>query len=157
MPEDCRRFPKTNEEVRPLPKMSEEPFKHLTVFSPETVNIKKLANLTVNTKNYGQITPNIKPHSDLHDCIFNNYSSSPNGLWVKSHWLRAHEGERNNCFSKIQLVDQKYRDKTTLAGKTRFSCHCFGFQRPRFLLLVGYNIEPSNSSTNQNAALIIDH
>ena len=38
-------FPKTNEEVRPLSKMSEEPSKHLTVFSSETVNIKKLANL----------------------------------------------------------------------------------------------------------------
>ena len=25
-------------------------------------------------------------------------------------------GERNNCFSKIQLVGQKYRDKTTLAS-----------------------------------------
>ena len=24
--------------------------------------------------------------------------------------------ERNNCFSKIQLVGQKYRDKTTLAS-----------------------------------------
>ena len=30
--------------------------------------------------------------------------------------LRGHEGERNNCFSKIQLAGQKYRDKTTLAG-----------------------------------------
>ena len=29
------------------------------------------------------------------------------------YWLRGHEGERNNCFSKIQLVGQKYRDKTT--------------------------------------------
>ena len=45
--------------------------------------------------------------------IFNNYSSSPNGLWVNSpwgrrprYWLRAHEGEKNNCFSKIQLVGQ---------------------------------------------------
>ena len=28
-------------------------------------------------------------------------------------WLRGHEGKRNNCFSKIQLVGQKYRDKTT--------------------------------------------
>ena len=28
------------------------------------------------------------------------------------YWLRGHEGERNNCFSKIQLVGQKYRDKT---------------------------------------------
>ena len=30
--------------------------------------------------------------------------------------LRGHEGERNNCFSKIQLAGQKYQDKTTLAG-----------------------------------------
>ena len=30
--------------------------------------------------------------------------------------LRGHEGEGNNCFSKIQLVGQKYRDKTTLAS-----------------------------------------
>ena len=30
--------------------------------------------------------------------------------------LRGHEGERNNCFSKIQLAGQKYRDKKTLAG-----------------------------------------
>ena len=56
-----------------------------------------------------------------------------------NNWLRGHEGERNNCFSKIQLVGQKYRDKTTLASKTRFSRHCFGFQSRRFLLLVGYN------------------
>ena len=35
------------------------------------------------------------------------------------YWLRGHEGERNNCFSKIQLVDEKYRDKTTLASKTQ--------------------------------------
>ena len=33
-----------------------------------------------------------------------------------SYWLRGHKGERNNCFSKIQLAGQKYRDKTTLAG-----------------------------------------
>ena len=38
--------------------------KYLTVFSTETVNIKKLANLTANTKNYGQITLNTKPDSD---------------------------------------------------------------------------------------------
>ena len=24
------------------------------------------------------------------------------------YWLRSHEGEKNNCFSKIQLVGQKY-------------------------------------------------
>ena len=33
------------------------------------------------------------------------------------YWTRGHEGERNNCFSKIQLGGQKYRDKTTLANK----------------------------------------
>ena len=32
------------------------------------------------------------------------------------YWLRGYEGERNICFSKIQPVSQKYRDKTTLAG-----------------------------------------
>ena len=43
-------------------------------------------------------------------------------------------------FSKIQLVGQKYREKATLASKTRFSRHCFGFQSRGFSLLVGYNI-----------------
>ena len=52
------------------------------------------------------------------------------------NWLRGHKGKRNNCFSKIQLVGQKYWDKTTLASKMRFSCHCFGFQSQRFSLLV---------------------
>ena len=28
---------------------------------------------------------------------------------------RGHEGEKNNCFSKIQLAGQKYRVKTTYA------------------------------------------
>ena len=56
------------------------------------------------------------------------------------YWLRGHEGERNNCFSKIRLVGQKYRDKTTLASKMQFSRHCFGFPGRRFLLLEGYNI-----------------
>ena len=26
---------------------------------------------------------------------------------LMGYWLRAYEGERNNCFSKIQLVGQK--------------------------------------------------
>ena len=45
--------------------------------------------------------------------IINSYSSS--------YWLWGHEGERNNCFSKIQLVGQKYQDKTTLATAKRDS------------------------------------
>ena len=51
------------------------------------------------------------------------------------YWLRDHEGERNNCFSKFQLVGQKYWDKTTLASKRRFCRHVFGFQSRRLLLL----------------------
>ena len=35
---------------------------------------------------------------------------------LMGYWLRGHEGERNNCFSEIQLVGQKYRDETTLAS-----------------------------------------
>ena len=56
------------------------------------------------------------------------------------YWLRGQEGERNNCFSEIQLVGQKYRDKTTLPSKTLFSRHCFGFQSRRFSLQAGDNI-----------------
>ena len=56
------------------------------------------------------------------------------------YWLRAHEGERNNCFNKILLVSHKYQNKTTLASKTRFSRHSFGFQSRRFSLPVGYVI-----------------
>ena len=56
------------------------------------------------------------------------------------YWNRAHSGERNNSFSKIQLLGQKYRGKTTLASKTRFSRRCFAFQSRRFSLPVGYNI-----------------
>ena len=57
--------------------------------------------------------------------------------WM-NYWLRGHEGERNKCFSKIQLDGKKYRDKATLASKTRFCRHYFGFQSRHFSL-VGYN------------------
>ena len=51
--------------------------------------------------------------------------------------LRGHEGERNNCLSKIQLVGKKkYRDKTTLARLYSF----FAAKKPALSLLVGYNI-----------------
>ena len=32
------------------------------------------------------------------------------------YWLWGHEGERNNCFSKIQLVGQAIQDKTSFAS-----------------------------------------
>ena len=35
---------------------------------------------------------------------------------LMSYWIRGYEGKRNNYFTKIQLVGQKYRDKTTLAS-----------------------------------------
>jgi len=54
------------------------------------------------------------------------------------YWLRGHEGEGNHCFSKIQLVGQKYRDKLLYFSKQN------AIQPPlfsrRFSLLVGYNI-----------------
>ena len=59
--------------------------KHLTVFSPETVNIKKLANLTANTKNYRQITLNTKPHSDPRQTFSNcKLSLSARGVLIIS-------------------------------------------------------------------------
>ena len=45
------------------------------------------------------------------------------------YWLRGHEGKRNNCFSKIQLVGQKYRDKTTLTSKRDSAAIVLGFFR----------------------------
>ena len=53
------------------------------------------------------------------------------------YWLRSHEGERNNRFSKIQIVGQKILTQNNL--KQGFN----PFLRPkirRFSLLVGYNI-----------------
>ena len=32
---------------------------------------------------------------------------------LMGYWLRGHEGDRNKSFSKIQLADQKYLEKTT--------------------------------------------
>ena len=75
------------------------------------------------------------------------------------YWLRGHEGERNNCFSEIQLVGHKNIETKHLSQVRHQS-----FLPPKhykyggcFSLLVGYNIWPTSSSTNQNAALMIDH
>ena len=58
--------------------------------------------------------------------------SSPNELCLTiiprtrmGYWLRGHEGERNIFLSKIQLVGQKYREKTTLVSKMPCTSHCF--------------------------------
>ena len=85
------------------------------------------------------------------------FTAQPLSALIANEAEGGHEGERNNCLSKIKLVGQKYRDKATIASKTRFSCHWFDFHSQRFSLLVGYDIWPSSRSTNQNAALTIDH
>ena len=56
--------------------------------------------------------------------LFSNYLTITPWAWMGSESI-AHEGERNHCFSKIQLFVQKCQEKTTLASKTRFSHHCF--------------------------------
>ena len=49
----------------------------------------------------------------------NNYSGSESiaheAEGQMGYWLRDHEGERNNCFSKIQLVGQKYWEEKILS------------------------------------------
>ena len=57
----------------------------------------------------------------------------------------------------IDLCNDELKYSSETSAKARFSRHCFGFQSRRFSLLVGYDIQPGSSSTNQNAALIIDH
>ena len=62
----------------------------------------------------------------------------------KGYWLRGYEGERNNCFSKIQLVGQK-NIETKLLSQVKAKLQSFlplkhyKYGR-RFSLLVGYNI-----------------
>ena len=58
----------------------------------------------------------------------------------KAEWAIDSEAKRARgiiFFSKTQLVGQKYRNKTTLARKRRFSRHCFGFQSRCFSLPSG--------------------
>ena len=59
--------------------------------------------------------------------------------WM-GYWLRGHEGERNNCFSKIQVVGQKYQEwKSVSYFKLDFNPY-LPPKRRHFSLLVGYNI-----------------
>ena len=39
-----------------------------------------------------------------------SFSKKKKKIAFMGYWLRGHEGERNNCFRKIQLVGQKYRE-----------------------------------------------
>ena len=56
------------------------------------------------------------------------------------YWFKDYEGERNNCFSKIQLVGQKNEFRKLKLDINSFlppKQYKFG---GRFSLLVGYNI-----------------
>ena len=60
------------------------------------------------------------------------------------YWLRGHEGERNNCFSKIQLVgpkniETKYLSQVKARHQSSFTAKTFEIWQ-RLSLLVGYNI-----------------
>ena len=56
------------------------------------------------------------------------------------YWLRGYEGERNNCFSKIQLVGQKNIETKHLSQDINpfLPPKHYKYGR-RFPLLVGYN------------------
>jgi len=63
------------------------------------------------------------------------------------YWSRGHEGERNNFFSKIQLVGQKNIQTKQLGTFPKLKLDINPFLPPkhyrcggRFSLLVGYNI-----------------
>ena len=63
--------------------------------------------------------------------------------WM-GYWLKGHEGKRNNCFSKMQLVGQKNIETKHLSQvKVRlqsfFTAKALQIWR-RFSLLEGYNI-----------------
>ena len=60
------------------------------------------------------------------------------------YWLKGHEGERDNCFSKIQLVGQKNIKTKHLSQvedrlQSSFTAKTLQIWR-RLSLLVGYNI-----------------
>ena len=69
------------------------------------------------------------------------------------YWLRDHEGERNNCFSKIHLVGQK-NIETKHLSQAKARHHSFFTTKT---LQIWWALFATSSSTNQNAALMIVH
>ena len=57
-----------------------------------------------------------------------------------SYWLRGHECERNNCFSKIQLIGKKYWEQKKFSSLKLYFNPFLLPKSPRFSLLGGYNI-----------------
>ena len=56
------------------------------------------------------------------------------------YWLIGYEGERNNCFSKIQLVGQKSTETKHLSQVKAGHESLFAAKTLRISLLVGYNM-----------------
>ena len=87
--------------------------------------------------------------------IINNYSSGSESSW-------AIDSEAMRAKGIIVLVKSNQLVKN-IENKKNFSQLKLDFnpflppKSARFSLLVGYNIQPSSSSTNQNTALIINH
>ena len=84
--------------------------------------------------------------------LSNNYSSSPNGLLTQRP-MRARGIIVLVKFNQLVKNIEKKKISQLKLDLNPF----LPPKSPRFSLLVGYNIQPSSSSTNQNAALIIDH
>ena len=68
----------------------------------------------------------------------------------------------NYCFSKIQLQSLKITSRLNIFSKLKLDTNPFLPPKHykyggRFSPLVGYNIQPTSSSTNQNTALMIHH
>ena len=70
----------------------------------ESLNIEQLHSISCSNQMYLTITPRSRMGSE---------SIAHEAEGRMGYWLRGHDGERNNCFSTIQLVGKKYRDKTT--------------------------------------------
>ena len=110
--------------------MSEEPSKYVTVFPSETVNIKKLANLTSNTENYGQITLNTKPHSDPLSYIYFNKQNPypprighyreyppPLGIFVLHNSRPVSVGGINTWIKSVEVENKRVQKKSAREDK----------------------------------------
>ena len=82
---------------------------HLEILSIDSLVLVFVHSLVLSTELYLTIIPRARMGSES-ESIAHEVESQ------MDYWLRGHEGERNYCFSEVQLVGQKYRDKTTLAS-----------------------------------------
>ena len=78
------------------------------------------------------------PTGKLLEWLFSNYFGARTGSESVAHeaegrmdyWLRGHEGERNSCFSKIQLVGQKLSRQNNFSRQNTIQPPLFWFSKP---------------------------